>query len=384
MAEGIVETKVLTLLDHPFFYEFINSENPDNAKYLENLKVFSNDMMSKGFSKKELEMLHHLTYLSTVRRELRIKKLKELIELELASETITFKLIKNPFDKDLKKFYTDVYQRIFPESEQEDLINYRRWIFEESFPRLFNFFYKNEYREKIDSSSYLVIVKVKGVVVGGIVFFTVNTKRISFTVIDYIVVYLDHLKEMPGLEAYSKGKWRIKIASALLNKCKSYSIPDSIKYGPGHLSFIMAEVNNPIKMYHHGILDQDITNPASRIRLYSQIGFRFLDFPWIQPSLSGSKKEIDYLYLIFMSFSPQITDHINPKYLEYVLMTYLATWKGINTRKNETVLKMKRELQQLKLEHKSVSLLTYQKLGITPEVIKACNSIRWAVNSINN
>src|SRR3989344_4049051 len=179
----LVRRKVQILSSYPFFTDFMNSDLQDNTKFLQELKLFSKDLIKKGFAKKELKMLRHLIHLSTVAKSIRYKKLETWFIAELTSEFITFDLIKNPLGKDLKNFYKSIYQEVFPEEEQEDFSSFMLYISKESLASsLVNFFLKNEYGDKINIRYYILTVKIKGVIVGAAIFYTLNTKKISFVI----------------------------------------------------------------------------------------------------------------------------------------------------------------------------------------------------------
>lgn len=378
--EELVKRKIQILSSYPFFTDFISSDLPDNKKFLQDLKLFSKDLIEKGFTKKELELLEHLTHLSTIPKEKRYQKLRIWLTAELSSEFITFNIVKNPFAKDLRDFYRSVYQRVFPEEEQEDLSVFMMYVGREGIlSPITHYFLKNEYGDPIKIKYYLLVVKIKGVIVGAAIFYTLSTKKLSFVILEYIVVFLDDLREIDSLKEFATGKYRVKIASALLNRCKSVAIKDAIKYGPGMLSFIMAEVNDPVKMFEQEVLEEDITNPVVRIRLYSQVGFQFMDFHWTQPSLGKGKEEIDYLYLIMMPFTKEWQGQVDPSKFKYAFLTYLATWKGIDLKKNETVLRMRRELDSKISANSPIRLMNFFDLRVPQEVIRACERIDWKV-----
>src|SRR3989344_7381788 len=379
--DKLVEQKIGILKDYDFFRYFMDADVPDNKLFLNNLRsAFRKELRGRGFTKKELELLEHLTHLSTIPKDKRYGKLRIWLTAELSSEFITFNIVKNPLSKDLRGFYRDIYQRVFPEEEQEDLSTFMMYVGREGMlSPITHYFLKNEYGDAIRVKYYLLVVKIRGIIVGAGIFYTLSTKKLSFVILEYIVVFLDDLREIDSLKGFATGKYRVKIASALLNRCKSIAIKDAVKYGPGALSFIMAEVNDPVKMFKQGVLEEDTTNPVIRIRLYSQVGFRFMDFYWTQPSLGEGKEEIDYLYLIMMPFTKEWQGQIDPSQFKYAFLTYLATWKGVDLKKDRAVLRMRQELDTRTSANRPIKLMNYFDLKIPNEIIKACGAIPWKV-----
>ncbi len=141
-------------------------------------------------------------------------------------------------------------------------------------------------------------------------------------------------------------------------------------------------MNDPVKMYEQGVLEEDVANPVSRMRLYSQVGFRFMDFHWTQPSLGEGKEVIDYLYLIMMPFTKDWQGLVEPSKFKYAFLTYLATWKGVDLKKNETVLRMRQELDTRASANRPIKLMNYFDLKIPVEIIKACEAIDWKVKEV--
>ena len=124
----LVDEKISILKNIDFFNFFMNADVPDNKLFLSNLSAFQKDLRGRGFTKKELELLEHLVHLSTIPKDKRYGKLRAWLTAELSSEFITFSIVKNPFAKDLRGFYRDVYQRVFPEEEQEDLKTFMMYV----------------------------------------------------------------------------------------------------------------------------------------------------------------------------------------------------------------------------------------------------------------
>ena len=101
--------------------------------------------------------------------------------------------------------------------------------------------------------------------------------------------------------------------------------------------------------------------------------------------MGEDKEEVDYLYLIMMPFAPEWQNNVNPADFKYALLTYLATWDGVDTKKNQTVLRMKADLDRLTMEKKNIMLMNYFDLKIPREVLNACASIDWKLrDSIKN
>ena len=175
--------------------------------------------------------------------------------------------------------------------------------------------------------------------------------------------HLTHLSTFPKNKRY--GKLRIWLTAELSSEFITFNI-----------------VNDPVKMYEQGVLEEDVANPVSRMRLYSQVGFRFMDFHWTQPSLGEGKEVIDYLYLIMMPFTKDWQGLVEPSKFKYAFLTYLATWKGVDLKKNETVLRMRQELDTRASANRPIKLMNYFDLKIPVEIIKACEAIDWKVKEV--
>lgn len=382
--EAEVREKIEILKSYHFFNDFMDADLPDNQQFLDNLGAFRKDLIKKGFSKKELKLLRHLIALSTYPKEKRYTMLERWLVAELTSETISFKVVKNPFGRDLKQFYKDIYERAFPEEERESLSDYRKWMASENLlpSKIIHFFdtriYKNAYGHGIHPRWYMLVVKVKGIVVGGAVFNTIHTKEISFMVIDYIVILLQHLNEIEELKEFTAGKYKVSMLQALFERCKYYAVKDAMRYGNKHPSFIIGRVNDPVRMYRKGILnaEHDIENPVLRLRLYSIIGFRFLDFPYVSPSMGEEKEPVDYLYEMMYPFLPQFRNELDPRVYKYVLLTYLAPWADVTT---SPVTEMSAYLDDLIRQSKKIRLMNFADLGIPKEIIYRSKQIRWKV-----
>src|SRR3989338_876468 len=146
----LVEEKISILGAYDFFRYFMDADVPDNKLFLSNLSRFRKDLGGRGFTKKELELLEHLTHLSTVPKDKRYGKLRIWLTAELSSEFITFNIVKNPLSKDLRGFYIDIYKRVFPEEEQEDLSTFMMYVGREGMlSPITHYFLKNEYGDSI-------------------------------------------------------------------------------------------------------------------------------------------------------------------------------------------------------------------------------------------
>lgn len=384
----LVKIKIEILRGYPFFNDFMNADLPDNQKFLDDLKAFSEDLIEirRVINKKELKLLQHLIALSTYPKEKRYAMLERWLIAELTSEFISFELVKNPFGRTLKQFYRNIYQETFSEEEQEPLRKIKWWIFGENWlpMRIVHAFdkrfYKNIYGDVVHPRYYLIVVKIKGIVVGGAVVNTISTDKISFMVIDYILIVFEHLSKIEGLREFATGEFKVKMSTALFERCKYLAVKDAMRYGHKQHFFILGQVNDPVKMHRKGVLNRkyDTENPVLRLRLYSLIGFRFLDFPYVSPALEEGKEAIDYEYEMIYPFRAEWRNELDPAVYKYALITFLGTYIGADVNKTP-VKEMSNYLDNLIREGRKIRLMNFADLGMSREFIKYCRQIRWRV-----
>ena len=382
----LVLKKIAILKGYFFFNDFMDADSPDSKKFLGNLKPFLKDLRKRGFNNKELKLLQHLVALSTYPKEKRYAMLERWLTAEMTSEFISIDLIKNPLSKDLRRFYKDIYESTFAEDERESLKNIRGWILGENwFPsRIVHWWdsrkYRNFFSHVVHPRYYVLLVKIKGIVVGGAFVNTINTEYISFMVIDFFLITLQHLSEIEELKEFSTGEYKVKLATALFERCKYYAVKDAIRYGHKQPFFILGQASDPVKMYHKHILnlEHDTENPAVRLRLYSIMGFKFLDFPYVSPALGEDQKAVDYEYEIMYSLNPEWRNEVDPKIYKYALVTFLGTWADVT---KEPVKGMIDYLDNLITQGKKIRLMNFAELRIPREIISICKQIRWKVEA---
>lgn len=382
----LVKRKIDILRGYWFFNEFMDADLPNRKVFLEGLMPFLGDLRNRGFNKRELKMLEHLSFLSTYPKEKRSFALQRWLTAELTSEFMSIKLVKNPLDKDLRKFYNEIYKDVFSEDERESLTKLRVWILGEAcakwIPRRLDDwwdskYYRNFYGEVVHPRSYVLIAKIKGVVVGGAFVNTLTTDKISFMTIDFFLITLQHLSEIEELKEFNSGEYKVKLSIALFERCKHYAVKDAVRFGDKRPLFLLGEANDPVKMYNKGKLNRehDTENPVLRLRLYSIIGFRFLDFPYISPPMGGDLEPLDYQYSIIYPFS-LVGSELDTQLYKHALVTYLSMWADVA---KQPVKGMIDNLDNLIRQRKMIKLLNFKELGIPQEIINACRQIKWKI-----
>ena len=78
-----------------------------------------------------------------------------------------------------------------------------------------------------------------------------------------------------------------------------------------------------------------------------------------------------------MPFTAEWKNQIDPTRFKYAFLTYLATWKGVNLKKDSAVLRMRGGLDERIAKRIPIELMDYFDLKIPREIIAACNAIDW-------
>ncbi len=338
-------------------------------KFKKNMKFYTEELLKRGFTKHELKDIEEINGMSAFPEEQIPNRLAKWLESKGSGDLIEVKVIRNPLSRDLKQFYDEIYVHYFPdEDERESLTTYRKYILMEgALAKYKDLKMKNHLKEKIKTRYYFVLAKLKGVIVGGIIFYTVSTKKTSFASIDYLATSVHHLKKF-GLEQYSTSKYKMLVNNALIEKAKTMAGIDAKRFGSGKLAALLAEPNDPARMDKNNKLGDDSENPILRLRLFSMAGFRFFDFPWIQPALEKDQDPVDNLFLACYPYrSEWITKGIDPEEFKYIILTMWSTWYTVDLKTDKTVQRAVGLCDKLGIEKKRIRLLNFNNLNYSKE-----------------
>lgn len=166
----------------------------------------------------------------------------------------------------LRRFYDGVYSPEFPDpNEKESLANIERHLE----LKAEGWYGENAY--------HVIIVESEGDIVAG-------------AIADYLVEpnagVMEFLVVTPGWRGQGLGR-------RLLDYTEASIAADARRAGRPALDFIVAEINDPFRVD----LAADNLDPFLRARVWGGWGYRKLDFPYVQPALSGAQQPVHHLML---------------------------------------------------------------------------------------
>lgn len=198
----------------------------------------------------------------------------------------------------LCEFYAYIYLNEFPDSnERESLDNIMMYLSKKQS----HWYGNNNYHVTImlDSEQH---------VVGGAICDYIH--KTNCGVIEFMAIHEDCRRKGYGAALYNH----------VLTKLRS----NARGTRQDSLAFVLAEVNNP--MYNHLTRDD---SEVGRIHFWNKLGFRILDFPYIQPSLSPEKEPVRSLVLTCRTYDERLQE---PEIASAVLVNALEEYARLAMR----------------------------------------------------
>jgi hypothetical protein len=198
----------------------------------------------------------------------------------------------------LEKFYKELYETEFPDiNERESLENMISSLSES------------------DKDIYKILIARDGdFIKAGIVFNYLSEE--DTLIIEFIVVNKEYRE--------------VGLTKAIL--LHVYKLFPSIRYS-------IAEVNNPLKV------KEDTFDPKIRLNIWRSLGYRILNFSYIQPSLGEGKDSVEYLLLLCYSRE----DYVDSDTLINILRGYASHAMRIEDPcKDVSINRMMHQLKDLK------------------------------------
>ncbi len=156
-----------------------------------------------------------------------------------------------------------------------------------------------------------------------------------------IVDWYENSKAIHLIYLVTAEKYRGKgIAKSLINKGIK-SIIEWIKNERGiEIRNVFFESNNPEKT------ENDNFDTIQRLEIFSQLGAKWINIPYVQPALDAKKKEVDNLYLLsFTQFNVKGDKISEIEIIDFLKDLYLSLKQ---TDKNKSFIRMQNELEKQK------------------------------------